>query len=478
MALIWFRLSRRAEQAHYEAALDDRAALIKRLSELAEFDFGAGSDPEIIVRKLREREAAWREAKLVRTQLGPKWDKLQRLLGESSLEDLVAEADRRRTEAGQSTALADPLLLDEIREARISAGELADMEMQADERIPAWTKERTDRLAAEDRRDQAGEQIAAATETLRAAAARIGCTGDDPAAWAAALEAWRERREQAHQEAERRNESWSRLQQLLGDRTLEELDEEADRLRTRADRLVTETEPRALDEARKSEPSPDRLEDLRSAAESARSEADRARGGLAEREPNLPSVADAEDALAAAEGEQARVARLKDTLERTIGFLNKAQERVLRDIAPILTRTMLEWLPDVTNGRYTGCRIDPESLLVEVRARQGRWREADRLSHGTVEQVYLLLRFALCRHLTKEGERCPLILDDALAASDSDRKAAVLKTLQALGESTQVMLFTHEDDVREWAHLNLRTPHDRLIELPGSPLGDGSRHTA
>ena len=101
------------------------------------------------------------------------------------------------------------------------------------------------------------------------------------------------------------------------------------------------------------------------------------------------------------------MARLKDTLERTIGFLEKAQERVLRDIAPILTRTMLEWLPDVTNGRYTGCRIDPESLLVEVRAGRGRWREANRLSHGTVEQVYLLLRFALCRHLTKEGERCP-----------------------------------------------------------------------
>ena len=468
--------SRRAEQARYEAALEGRAALIERLSELAELDAGTASEPETVVQRLREWEADWREEKLARMQLSPKWDEFQRLLGESSLEDIAAEAHRLRTKADQLIASADESVLDELREMPVSPADLADKEAEAEEQIAAWTEERTDRLAAEERRDRDAERIAAATETLRAAAERVGCTGDDSEGLAAILEAWRERQERALQEAERRNESWDRLQQLLGDRTLEELAGNADRLRRRADRLVSETEPSTLDEARDSELSPERMEALRSDAESARSEADMARGGLAEREPDLPSVADSEDALAAAKREQARVARLKDTLERTIRFLEKAQERVLRDIAPILTRTMLEWLPDVTNGRYTGCRIDPESLLVEVRDGRGRWREADRLSHGTVEQVYLLLRFALCRHLTKEGERCPLLLDDTLAASDSDRKAAVLKTLQALGESTQVMLFTHEDDVREWARLNLRTPHDRLIELPSPPPGDGGRH--
>ena len=427
------------------------------------------------MQRLREWEADWHEEKLARTQVGPKWDELQQLLGESSLEDIVAEAHRLRTKADQLIAAADESLLDELREMPVSAADLADKVAEADEQIAAWTEEKTKRLANEEKRKRDGARITEATDAVRAAAARIGFTGDDPERLAAELEAWRERQERALQEAEQRNESWDRLQQLLGDRTFEELAGRTDRLRSRADRLASRTEPWALDEACESEPSPERLEALRSKAESARSAADIARGGLNEREPHLPSVADAEDALAAAKREQARVAQLKDTLEHTISFLEKAQERVLRDIAPILTGTMLEWLPDVTNGRYTGCRIDPESLLVEVRAGRGRWREANRLSHGTVEQVYLLLRFALCRHLTKEGERCPLILDDALAASDRDRKPALLKTLQALGESTQVILFTHEDDVREWARLNLQTPHDGLIELPGPPPPDGSR---
>jgi hypothetical protein len=465
--------SRRAKQLRYEAALEDRAALIERLNDLAEFDAGTASEPEMVVQRLREREADWREEKLARSRLGPKWDKLQRLLGESSLEDLVAEAQRLCTKADQLIASADELLLDELRRMLLSAADLAEEQRKAEERITAWTEERTKRLADEEKRNRHATQIANATETVRAAAARVGFTGDDPEGLAAELEAWREGQERALREAERRNESWDRLQQLLGDRTLEELAGKADRLRGHADRLVRKTEPRALDEARESERSPEQLQALRSEAESARSEADMARGGLTEREPHLPSVPDAEDALAAAKREQARVARLKDTLAQTIGFLKKAQERVLRDIAPILTHTMLDWLADVTNGRYTACRIDPESLLVEVRTSGGRWREADRLSHGTVEQVYLLLRFALCRHLTKEGERCPLILDDALAASDNARKTAVLKTLQALGKSTQVMLFTHEDDVREWARLKLRGPHDRLIELPTPPPAGG-----
>jgi len=193
----------------------------------------------------------------------------------------------------------------------------------------------------------------------------------------------------------------------------------------------------------------------------------RAGGQLTEREHHLPSVADAEDALAAAERAQKRIERLKDTLDRTIGFLEEAQERVLRDIAPILTQTVLEWLPGVTDDRYTGCRIDPENLLVEVRGPGGRWRSAELLSHGTAEQIYLLLRFALSRHLTGEGESCPLILDDVVAASDAVRKQAVLRTLHALARSTQVILFTHEDDVRDWARENLAGSDARLIELDG-----------
>ena len=78
---------------------------------------------------------------------------------------------------------------------------------------------------------------------------------------------------------------------------------------------------------------------------------------------------------------------------------------------------------------------------------------------------------ALARHLTKgSGEACPLILDDVAGASDSERKQAVLETLLAISESNQVILFTHEDAVRDWARERLTGPPHSVVELDGSAV--------
>ena len=149
----------------------------------------------------------------------------------------------------------------------------------------------------------------------------------------------------------------------------------------------------------------------------------------------------------------------------TIRFLEQAEELVHRNVAPVFAETVREWLPRVTGGRYTDCSVDPEKLAVEVATANGRWQRAELLSHGTAEQVYLLLRLALARHLAKED--CPLILDDAVAASDSRRKQELLETLLAVSEATQVILFTHEDDVCAWARGRLVGEPHKLIELNG-----------
>ena len=166
--------------------------------------------------------------------------------------------------------------------------------------------------------------------------------------------------------------------------------------------------------------------------------------------------------------------RLDQTLGTAVQFLEAAQERVHRDIAPVLRATVLERLEHGRGGRYTDCRVDPESLQVDVADAGGRWRPARLLSHGTAEQLYLLLRVALARHLTEpSGEACPLILDDVVSAADSARKRELLETLLSISESTQVILFTHEDDVRSWAEARLTGASDRLTVL-ASEAADAS----
>jgi exonuclease SbcC len=87
------------------------------------------------------------------------------------------------------------------------------------------------------------------------------------------------------------------------------------------------------------------------------------------------------------------------------------------------------------------------------------------LSHGTAEQVYLLLRVALSDQLTQPDEVTQLILDDVAVQSDTERKIAILSVLHQLSKDRQVILFTQEDDVLSWADQNLVGANDRVERL-------------
>ena len=115
--------------------------------------------------------------------------------------------------------------------------------------------------------------------------------------------------------------------------------------------------------------------------------------------------------------------------------------------------------------------MDPQTLDVWVSGEGGRWRRAALLSHGTAEQIYLLLRVALADHLTKPGEICPLVLDDITVHTDGTRTEAVLRILQAISRRRQVILFSQEQDVLTWAEANLCPPIDHLERLDPALVG-------
>ena len=194
--------------------------------------------------------------------------------------------------------------------------------------------------------------------------------------------------------------------------------------------------------------------------------ADSAAGAVRERASALPSVPEAEEQLAQSDAELQRVLQLRETLDRTTEFLTAAQQHLYRDVAPILTKTLAEWLPFVTSGRYVRASINPLDLRVEVATRLGVFRSAERLSVGTREQIYLLLRVALAEHLTKES--CPLLLDDVTVHADDARKLGILQLVHRLTEDRQVILFAQERFVADWARANLDPKRDALIELSPS----------
>lgn len=131
----------------------------------------------------------------------------------------------------------------------------------------------------------------------------------------------------------------------------------------------------------------------------------------------------------------------------------------------MLADTLRPWLPVVTEGRYTDVTIDPSSLEVRVCGPTRRWQAAERLSHGTAEQIYLLLRLALVEHLTRGHDTSPLLLDEVTVYSDPRRTRALLDLLAAIARDRQVVLFTQEEQVAQWAREHL-PPEGRLLTMP------------
>ena len=306
-----------------------------------------------------------------------------------------------------------------------------------------------------------------ARELIQRAAGKCGVSGKKEDL-VSALEDWLEKKQQETRVWEKEIKDRAQLKNLLDGRSLQELQSHVVELEERAQTRSAGIDDQELD-AIDLDAAPSELESVRGQERELERNLTRLRTQLSERESSMVPVAEAEEALGKAQAELERVTRLDGVLEITSEFLAQAQEEVHRTVAPQLSDVIREWLPKITADRYQDARVDPENLVIKVKEKSGEWREATQLSHGTAEQIYLLLRVALVKYLTQPQETCPLILDDVTAQSDSTRIRAILDTLLALSEERQVIVFSQEDEVLEWAEENLHEPADSTIPPQPDP---------
>jgi DNA repair exonuclease SbcCD ATPase subunit len=310
----------------------------------------------------------------------------------------------------------------------------------------------------------AGDACARAAAEMRATADRLGlATADGIDLLAQGLRAWQEARKDRLEAMRLRRDDWKQLQQIGGGRSLAAWEDARDGARARAEEAARDVEPGDLARVRTAATP---LAELVSAERRAHDRAQQARAALEVTQANVPSVAEASEALATAEAELARVTRLDSVLATTIECLTDAQDRLYRSLAPVLADRLSDVLPSVTSGRYREVTVDPETLEVQVRLADGSLQPAGLLSHGTAEQVYLLLRVAMAERLTSGPDTCPLVLDEVTVHCDPERTRAILELLLAVAEHRQVILFTQEADVVAWAERALRDDdRHRVIAL-------------
>ncbi len=316
---------------------------------------------------------------------------------------------------------------------------------------------------AERRRDDAGN-------ALQQVAVELALQGTDDEELAVQLQEWLQAYEWSAQGRRRAVEEWEELQNLLGGGSVQDLVEAAAQKNRTAEEFAQGLDIQEVADVVIEDDTEAQLRRLRHRRSDRREAMTDRHARLDAFARSVPSVAEAEEGVARADAELERVTGLDSVLTATYGFLTQAQDKIHRTLAPLLRDALKPWLQAVTGGRYSDVTVDVETLMVQVSASGRSWRNAALLSHGTAEQIYLLLRVAVARLLTRRGEKCPLLFDDVTVHCDPVRQGELLSILHAVSRDQQVILFSQEPETLAWAKKNLSEERDRLIELDPSGI--------
>ncbi|GAA1994468.1 AAA family ATPase [Microbacterium pumilum] len=375
-----------------------------------------------------------------------------------------AEHTRRLREASEKVATAARTLAsasgaEPTEEPAAARREFARYEADCAERdgLAREAERRIDlERALTERREREEAHARAHTTWLQAAAAlseaaqHVGVAGDDALP---AVESWLQEQRRRYDVRSATAAVQARLDQLLEGATIEQLEEQRTARASAAGArpaqlmLVTHSQRSGVEAKR----------------DKVREELANIHGRIRETAKTLTSIPEAIEAEARAESAAAAVQNLDSYLALAQTHLEIAKDRAHADIAPVLASTIRPWVPRVTDGRFVDVDIDVDTLMLRAVEQSGRMKDADVLSHGTMEQLFLLLRIALAKHLATGEEIAPLILDDVTVQSDSARTLAILDLLSELSTERQIVLFTQEQEVVDWAAANL--PASAVIAL-------------
>ena len=120
-------------------------------------------------------------------------------------------------------------------------------------------------------------------------------------------------------------------------------------------------------------------------------------------------------------------------------ILLKAYEKMKNTVTPRFTENLSKNINNITDGKYTNVVLQDDNGLV-VELKNGNYVEANRLSIGTIDQLYLSLRLSMIEELS--NEKMPIILDEAFAYYDTTRLENILKYLYSVYPERQIIIFT------------------------------------
>ena len=125
--------------------------------------------------------------------------------------------------------------------------------------------------------------------------------------------------------------------------------------------------------------------------------------------------------------------------------LEEAYNEIKENITPKFTKDLSENISKITNGKYKNANFSSDYGLT-VEKENGEYINCNKLSIGTIDQLYLSLRLSTANQITEE--KVPIILDESFAYFDNERLENILKFINENFDN-QIIIFTCSNREKE-----------------------------
>ncbi len=156
-------------------------------------------------------------------------------------------------------------------------------------------------------------------------------------------------------------------------------------------------------------------------------------------EPKLDNLAKLEEKL---EKDKNKFLNIKDkekSIELAKKVLTNAYEKMKQEVTPKFTKQLSKNIAEITKNKYSKAMYNDEKGLI-VELDNGEYIPANKLSLGTIDQLYMSLRLSMIDDLSEET--LPIILDESFAYYDNNRLENILKYLSTQFSKRQIIIFT------------------------------------
>ena len=176
--------------------------------------------------------------------------------------------------------------------------------------------------------------------------------------------------------------------------------------------------------------------------------------------PKLDEIINLQERLELDIENEKELKKKEDTINIAINNLMEAYEEMKNTITPKFAKNLSLSISKISERKYEKVNINDEKGII-VENKRGEYIEVNKLSTGTIDQLYLSLRLSMINDLSTE--KLPIILDEIFAYFDNERlKNAIIYLKNELSEN-QIIIFTCTN--REKEILDAEDIKYNLIEL-------------